>query len=125
MTGKHGVLAWRVPDNHAGGTWFRSGRDVVLALEPAYAGTEGFQRPRDLLGPMGGRDQSARRAHDVDAVRQHRNTQPVALPGVARALELLEPVPQRIEGLRVDVETLRILEDQKRRGVAIDAPGHV
>src|SRR2546421_4323296 len=45
--------------------------------------------------------------------------------GIAHGFELLEPVPQRIEGLRVDIEAVRILEDEKGRSVTVDAPRHV
>ena len=51
MTGEHGVLAWRVTDNHAGGTLFRSRRDVALGLEAIARGAERLERARDLAGP--------------------------------------------------------------------------
>src|SRR5689334_25106462 len=72
---------------------------------------------------MHGRNQAAGRAHDVDPMAQHRDAQAVAEVRVAYRLELPESVVQRVEGLRIDRETLRILEDEKRRGVPVNAPG--
>ena len=105
--------------------WIMRHGDIALGLEPAHAGAERLERARDVVRPVHRRHQAARRAHDVDAVRQHRDAQPMAEVGVAHGLQLLEAVAQRIERLRIDVETLRVLENEERRRIAIDAPRHI
>src|SRR5256885_783013 len=65
-------------------------RDIALSLHPAHAHPERLERARDILGAVHRRDQAARRAHDVDAVRQHRDAQAVAEVRVAHGFEFLE-----------------------------------
>src|SRR4051812_33397495 len=45
--------------------------------------------------------------------------------GIAHALDFLEPELQRIETFRIDLQSLRVLKNKKRRGVSVDAPGHL
>ena len=49
----------------------------------------------------------------------------MAETGVPHAFDFLEPELQRIEAFRIDLQPFRVLEDQKRRSVPVDAPRHI